>query len=69
MTALDVQRSIIGCRAENQTAWPILVVRVVFDDFAVGYCFANLLYADVAQDALVDGVSRELELARFDLLV
>lgn len=64
-----MQRSFIGSRAEDQTAWPVLVVRIILDDLAVGYCFAYLLHADTSQEALVDGVPGKLELIRFDLVV
>ncbi len=64
---MDVQLSFIGRRAEEQTAWSVLVVRVVFDDFTTSDCFPYLLYTDTSQDALVDSVPGELELIRFDL--
>ncbi len=62
-----MQGSFIGCRAGDQTAWSILIVRVVFDDLTVGYCFAYLLYADTPHNALVNSMPGELELVRFDL--
>ena len=67
MTALNVQRSFVGCRAEDQATWPILIFWIIFDDLATGDCFSHLLYADTSEYALVNGMFGELELVRFYL--
>ena len=67
MTALDVQRSFFSRRAEDQTAWPVLVFWVIFDDLATSDYFSPLLHTYPSQDALVNGVPEELELIRFYL--
>jgi len=47
--------------SQNQTAWPILVVRVVLYDLtAVGYRFLQLPDGDIADEGLIDRVLGEL---------
>lgn len=54
-------------QAENETARPILVFRVVFDDFSAVYGLSKLGDTYLAQEHTIDGMARELELALVDL--
>ena len=48
--------------AEEQTARAILVVRIVFNDFALCYRFTGLLHTDMTDDTLVNRVLGKLKL-------
>ena len=54
-------------QAKNQTARTILIVRIIFNNFAAFYGFTHFLNADATQNALVNRVFRELELAVHNL--
>ncbi len=64
---MDVQRAIGQGEAEDQTAWTVLVVWILFNDLSLGYSLTHLLHADMADDALVNGVLGEFKLAVSDL--
>jgi hypothetical protein len=49
------------CKAENQTAWTILVFRIVFYNLTPArYCLFHFNNADLPNDALVNGMLGEL---------
>ena len=64
---MDVQWPHQMSEAKNQTAWPVFVVGIVFDDFTITNRFAQLLYANVTQDAFVNRMLRELNLTSRNL--
>ena len=54
--------------AEEQAAWPVLVVRVVFDNLAIRDGFTKLLHTNATEDACVDCMLRELKQTAADLV-
>ena len=67
MAALYVQRPSFDRFTVDQVARPVLIVRVFLDSLAMHDSFSNLLHADAPANALIDGVSGELELPGLDL--
>jgi hypothetical protein len=55
-------------KAQYQTIRAVLVQRIIFDDFAVRKSLPNLVHANAAKNALIDGMLRELERAVRNLL-
>lgn len=66
MTALDVQRSAIASKPQHQTTGAVLIVRIVFDDLALCERLTYFLQRDMTQDAVIDGVLRDLKLVCLD---
>jgi hypothetical protein len=62
-----VQRSAVSGKAQNETTWAVLVIRVVLDDLTVRERLSQLLNADASQDAVINGVFRKLKITSFDL--
>ena len=59
----------IGQReAENQATGTIFVVRIVFNDFTPLNGFSEILHADPANNALINGMLRELDLPGLDFV-
>jgi hypothetical protein len=56
-----------GRLSVDQTAWTVLVVRVVFNDFSVEDGLSQLKHADASDDALIDRMLRKLETVCGDL--
>jgi hypothetical protein len=68
VTALDVQRPSRIRESQNQATWAVLVIRVVLDNLtSARYGLLNFHHRDVADDVLVNGMFRELELPTEDL--
>jgi hypothetical protein len=64
---LYVQRPASLAESKHQTAWAILIVWVVFDDFGIGNSFAEFLDWNPPKDALINSMLGELEQALCDL--
>jgi hypothetical protein len=67
MAALYVQRSAFGSSTVDQVAGSILIFRIFLDYLTIRNGFSQLLHADAPANALIDGVSGELELPGLDL--
>lgn len=63
---MDVQRTRFLCIAQEQTARPVLVVRVVLDYLADDDGLSNFLNADTPPQGLVHRMTRKLKLVRRD---
>lgn len=60
--ALDVQWSLSQCEAQDETAWTILVIRVVLNNLTRCDGFTYFLYTNAAQERLVNRMLGKLEL-------
>lgn len=56
MATLNVDRSAIRGEPEDETTWPILIVRIILDHFTHHNRIAKLLHAYVAEDALIHSI-------------
>jgi hypothetical protein len=56
VAALDMERSAGLGKAEDQAAWTIFIIRVIFDNFTSLDRLSDFIHAYAAQDGLVGGV-------------
>ena len=49
--------------SQQQAAWRVLVIRVVFNDRSVDPCLSNLLLADIPLNDAIEGVAGQVERA------
>ena len=68
MTALNMQEPVGSGSSQDQTAWAIFILWIIFNHFGVAEGFANVWNRDTANNALVEGVFRKLEFTRLDFL-
>ena len=53
---MDVKGTPSFGKSQQQAAWAVLVVRVVFDNLSPYYRLAQFRHGDMAQDALINSV-------------
>jgi len=53
-------------KTEDQAAWPVLVIWIVFDNRGGSDCLTKFLHTDPADDTLLNGVLRKFKLAISD---
>ena len=67
VAALNVQWSATDRESQDEAAWAVLVLWIVFDDMAVLKRLADLAHTDSSDDALINRMLGELELSFSDL--
>lgn len=65
---MNMQGPTRTCVSQQQATRSVLVYRIVFDDCTPGNGVADFLHADLAEDALVNSVLRELDPSSPELL-
>ena len=68
MAALDMQWPSTFGVSQDQTAWPVFVIGIIFNHFSTAKDFSGFLDTDTTNDALVNRVFGELELLGLNFL-
>ena len=65
---MNMQGPTRTCVSQQQATRSVFVYRIVFDDCTPGNSVVDLLHADLAEDALVNSMLRELDPSSPELL-
>ncbi len=65
---MDMDRPPSDSSAQNQATRPVLVIRIVLNNFPVRDCFTDFIDSDIPNDTLINRMFRKLELTIGNLL-
>ncbi len=59
-----MKRPIGQGKTNYQTAWPIFVIRIIFNHFTIRYRFAEFLHTDMPDNTLGNGMFRKFKFSQ-----